>query len=207
MEWTKLCGRLHHLKHQLPTTSDDTFRTYATLGGHYSDGSEIPDHEVHDVIARFQHYMQDKHGVMSGILVETANVICGDYTEPLYHIVLEQYPRFPQKPSMLEWYICELALYLMEQFAQDRISVTLPSYTFVYEAEDVPNGTIIGPDQVQPGPPEEPGSEPCCDCQHDNPDGIPKADCVCNEDRTPEQLKAWERLRTHDGRGGAQCLK
>jgi hypothetical protein len=138
MEWTALCGRRHKLRNSLPSNVEPTFRAVVTLGAHSAKGDVIEDY-LHESIRTFQDYMRTEHDTLAGVLIERAHLICDRYAEPLYRLAVEQYPRFPQNTATLEWYVMELALYLMRSFSQERVSVTLPDTTLVYENATMPS--------------------------------------------------------------------
>jgi len=121
------------------TARADTYRAYVTLGMHI-EGVQ-PDRVESDLveaIEAFQKHMEEKTDVLCGVLIEEATVVCGEYEEPLRRLVLEQYPRFPQNTLTLDWYVTELALHVGLVLKQERVSVTTPSTTYVYELSELP---------------------------------------------------------------------
>jgi len=74
--------------------------------------------------------------LMTTVRVTPTTYIVGDYRESGWEIAAIIYPRNPQKTSDIDSFMSGLAIALLEDFGQNRISVVYPNRTILYEADN-----------------------------------------------------------------------
>jgi hypothetical protein len=122
---------------------EPTYEIYFTIGsvrGYH--GTPFTKDELLDAIGSFQAQHERKHGYACGVRVVPGTVIFQSYQESCWDVCVIQYPRFPVSKEMIRSFVEELALSLMEEFEQERITVVDPAITTMLEKEGADQSRI-----------------------------------------------------------------
>ena len=85
-------------------------------------------------ISEFQKRLSDQ--LACSVRVTPTTFVFKDYVEEGWEIVAANYPRFPKKKEQIKEFMQLLAQYLMKELEQNRITVTEPKKSIMFESEN-----------------------------------------------------------------------
>lgn len=87
-------------------------------------------------IQSFQAKAWAERQVKLSVGLKTMDIILDKMIEPHYEISIIQYPKFKLRKPKFRAEVQRLALHLMKSFEQNRLVLTFPDYTLMFEMDD-----------------------------------------------------------------------
>lgn len=91
------------------------------------DGRIFAREELIEKVRQFQKQMD-----MVSVRITPTTYLAGDYVEDGWEIAAINYPRFPKDPTA---FMKNLAIYLISELKQNRISIMTANETFLFESD------------------------------------------------------------------------
>ena len=96
-------------------------------------GTQFTKEELIKKIAEFQGKLQ---WAAMTVRVSATTFVFQDYKEDGYEVVAINYPRFPKEKKRIKLFMRDLAKHLIIEFEQNRITVTEPKKSIMFESEN-----------------------------------------------------------------------
>lgn len=128
---------MHTRKQNIKKKSTKSFSAVINIGLQYGYSKQtIKENDIYKAIQEFQDDLIQTKKIYLSVSATPCYIVLSGQIEPHLKLGFINYPKFSQDERTLKLHIEELAEFLMDRFAQNRIVVEYPDQTLMLEIDD-----------------------------------------------------------------------